>query len=132
MSGQLWFTQRLTGGQWEQLWENPDELTDNNPGPFADASGVFNNNLPDVVGIAGGGLWIIRRENKVGSDQGDWSPHFDEIQRFERNNPGDFQVVSSASEMSRVQGRVDSLHVVGIVKGRLWHTLRSGQGWQPF
>jgi len=68
----------------------------------------------------GGQLW-----HTIRNPDGSWQPSFGLIEAQVENNPGSFDYVSCT-------GVGSDLHVVGIVGGQLWHTIRhSGGSWQP-
>lgn len=123
VDGQLWHTIREFDGTWQKQFGHIEAVAGNDPGPFT-AVGCAASDEPDlglqVVGVVDGQLWhTIRRQD------GSWQD-LRGIQGQESNNPGAFTAVSCANDSGF------TLHVVGIVGGQLWHTIRHGDGsWQP-
>jgi len=118
--GRLWHTIRNADGSWQPTFGDVQGQEHNNPGPFSAISCAGVGSQLQVVGIVIGRLWHTTR-----SADGSWQPSFGDVQGQEHNNPGPFSAISCAGVGSQLQ-------VVGIVNGRLWHTIRYADGsWQP-
>jgi ribosomal protein S27E len=119
VGGRLWHTIRHASGTWQNAFGLIESQEQNNPGAFADVRCAGVGNELQVVGAVGGQLWhTIRHAN------GTWQNAFGLIESQEQNNPGAFADVSCA-------GVANELHVVGVVGGKLWHTIRHASGtWQ--
>jgi hypothetical protein len=119
VAGQLWHTIRNPDGSWQPTFGLVESQEQNNPGAFSAISCAGVGNQLHVVGIVAGQLW-----HTIRNPDGSWQPTFGLVESQEQNNPGAFSAISCA-------GVGDQLHVVGIVGGQLWHTIRNPDGsWQ--
>jgi hypothetical protein len=120
VGGRLWHTIRNADGSWQPSFGLVESQEHNNPGAFSAISCAGVGNQLQVVGIVGGQLW-----HTIRNADGSWQPSFGLVESQEHNNPGAFSAISCA-------GVGNQLHVVGIVGGQLWHTIRNADGsWQP-
>jgi hypothetical protein len=90
-------------------------------GEFTAVSCAGVGNELQVVGLSRTG----RLRHTIRHADATWQPAFGSIESQEHNDPGSFSAVGCA-------GVGSDLHVVGVVSGELWHTIRHAAGtWQP-
>jgi len=121
LEGQIWHTIRFADGTWQTDFGDVNAQQSNNPGPFTDVAAAGVGDEIHVVGVVNGRIWhTIRRQD------GNWQGYYGDVNAQQLNDPGPFTAAAAA-------GVGDQLHIVGVVGGRLWHTIRLEDGsWQGF
>ena len=126
VGGRLQLTIRSGDGTWRGF-DDVAGHEQTSPGAFSDvACAAVDGWDLHVVGIVDGALLHTIRSAMPGGDA-TWQADFGRIATTAAGDPGPFSAVTCTA------GTAGELHVLGLVNGALWHTIRHSDGsWQPF
>jgi hypothetical protein len=119
VDGVPWHTVHNPNGTWQKGFGNANGAVGSNPGTFTTISGAAAAGVLQMVGLVGGvPLHTIRNADTS------WQKRWGNVNDATGSNPGTFTSISCAMV-------IGSLHVVGVVGGVVWHTIRNASGGWP-
>lgn len=119
MDGNLVYTNR--DGRWLPDYEPVKEFERNDDRIFSDVACTGVGSDLHIVGVTYFGDQLL---HTIRHSDGTWQPELGLIPPQDPNKPGEFRIVDVAEVSAH-------LHVVGIINGQLWHTIRNPDGsWQ--
>jgi hypothetical protein len=117
--GNVWHTIRDSDGSWQTAFGHVHGPNNDGQGDFTDVACAGAAGALHVVGLIQGNVWHTLR-----NADGSWQAAFGHVHGPNNDGVGDFNVIASA-------GVRDELHLVGLIKGNVWHTIRHRDGsWQ--
>jgi hypothetical protein len=119
----LWHTLRNPDSSWQPFFGLVENVVAGGPSGFYDVDCVGTSQGLQVVGVGDDGrLWhTIRNPDES------WQPFFGLVENVVSGGPSSFGNVCCGTTDN------ESLQVVGVGDGRLWHTIRNpDESWQPF